>query len=151
MKRYSYLIFPLLLASCSAVSQPTHTPEQEQARTVMLQGVELYKQQSFSQAMPLLQQATKQGDMKASRYIGLMYLNGEGVTKSPSKAFDAFTTAVNRGDITSQYWLGYLYENGIGVEKNLITAKQWYEKSAARGDHVSRPAIDALKRLNQTK
>ncbi|WP_439328109.1 tetratricopeptide repeat protein [Lonepinella sp. BR2357] len=153
MKKYSYLILPFLLAACSSATSTTnqHTPEQQQARAIMLQGVELYKQQSYTQAMPLLQQATEQGDMKASRYIGLMYLNGEGVTKSPSKAFAAFTTAANRGDITSQYWLGYLYENGIGVEKDLTTAVQWYKKSAARGDHVSQPAMDALKRLNLTK
>lgn len=85
--------------------------------------------------------------MKAPRYLGLMYLNGEGVAQNAQTAFAYFTQAAEAGDITGQYWLGYCYENGIGTAKDMTQAVRWYQKSAARGDHVSQPAIDALKRL----
>ena len=85
--------------------------------------------------------------MKASRYLGLMYLNGEGVAQNAQTAFAYFTQAAEAGDITGQYWLGYCYENGVGTAKDMTQAVRWYQKSAARGDHVSQPAIDALSRL----
>jgi len=60
--------------------------------------------------------------MKAPRYLGLMYLNGEGVAKNTQTAFGYFTQAAEAGDITGQYWLGYCYENGIGTAKDMIQA-----------------------------
>lgn len=86
--------------------------------------------------------------MKAKRYLGLMYLNGEGVAKDEKQAFAYFKQASEQGDISSQYWLGFCYENGIGTAQNLMQAVGWYKKSAARGDQISQPAIEALKRLN---
>ena len=88
--------------------------------------------------------------MKAPRYLGLMYLNGEGVAQNAQTAFTYFTQAAEAGDITGQYWLGYCYENGVGIAKDMTQAVHWYQKSAARGDHVSQPAIDALNRLGVT-
>lgn len=85
--------------------------------------------------------------MKAPRYLGLMYLHGNGVTADPVQAFAQFQQAADKGDITSQYWLGYLYENGIGTAQDLPQALHWYEISAQRGDHVSAPAMTALGRL----
>ena len=38
--------------------------------------------------------------MKAPRYLGLMYLNGEGVAKNAQTAFAYFTQAAEAGDIT---------------------------------------------------
>ncbi len=46
------------------------------------------------------------GNLKAPRYIGLMYLNGQELPKNPALAFAQFQTAAAKGDITSQYWLG---------------------------------------------
>lgn len=60
--------------------------------------------------------------MKAPRYLGLMYLNGEGVAQNVQTAFAYFTQAAEAGDITGQYWLGYCYENGVGTEKDMTQA-----------------------------
>lgn len=136
MGKYLAALFALCLIACA-----------DRGRAVFNQAQALYQQQQYAQALPLFQQATALGDLKASRYIGLSYLHGEGVEKDPVKAFDAFQVAAERGDITSQYWLGYLYEQGIGTEKDLAQAVVWYKRSAQRGDHISQPAIDALKRL----
>ena len=40
--------------------------------------------------------------MKAPRYLGLIYLNGEGVAKSAKTAFAYFMQAVEEGDIIGQ-------------------------------------------------
>lgn len=125
-------------------SAPTHTAAQEAARALTLQAVDWYNAKNYAQATPLFEQAMAAGDMKAPRYIGLMYLNGEGRAKNVNQAFAAFSEGAKRGDITSQYWLGYLYENGIGVARDLAQARAWYTTSAQRGDHVAAPAMVAL-------
>lgn len=87
------------------------------------------------------------GHLKANRYIGLSYLNGEGVKKDVNKAFEQFSLAAERGDVTSKYWLGHCYENGLGTPKDLTKAVYWYQQAAQRTDHVGEPARQALTRL----
>ena len=135
--KLSALAATALLAACSAV--PHHN---EQAKALLDEGITLYQKQDYQHAKPYFEQAQQAGHMKAPRYLGLMYLNGEGVAKNAQTAFAYFTQAA-----TGQYWLGYCYENGVGTEKDMTQAMRWYQKSAARGDHVSQPAIDALNRL----
>ena len=137
--KLSALAATVLLAACYAV--PHHN---EQAKALLDEGITLYQKQDYQHSMPYFEQA---GHMKAPRYLGLMYLNGEGVAQNAQTAFAYFTQAAEAGDITGQYWLGYCYENGVGTEKDMTQAVRWYQKSAARGDHVSQPAIDALNRL----
>ena len=48
------------------------------------------------------QKAQQAGHMKAPRYLGLIYLNGEGVAKSAKTAFAYFMQAAEEGDITGQ-------------------------------------------------
>jgi len=140
--KLSALAISALLAACSAV--PHHN---EQAKALLDEGIALYQKQDYQHAMPYFEQAQQAGHMKAPRYLGLMYLNGEGVAQNAQTAFSYFTQAAEAGDITGQYWLGYCYENGVGTEKDMTQAVRWYQKSAARCEHASHPAIDALNRL----
>ncbi|TCT14409.1 hypothetical protein EDC51_10815 [Bibersteinia trehalosi] len=135
------LALSLALTACQTMPADTHS----NAKAEFDKAVSLYQAQDYQTAKPLFEQSTH---LKAKRYLGLMYLNGQGVAKDETKAFDYFKQASEQGDITSQYWLGFCYENGIGTPKDLNQAMSWYQKSAQRGDHVSQPAIDALKRLN---
>ena len=131
----------VLLTACVAPLQ------KEQTKALLDEGIALYQKQDYQHAKPYFEQAQQAGHMKAPRYLGLMYLNGEGVAQNAQTAFAYFTQAAEAGDITGQYWLGYCYENGVGTAKDMTQAVRWYQKSAARGDHVSQPAIDALNRL----
>ena len=134
-------ILTALLTACAISSQ------KEQAKVLLDEGIALYQKQDYQHAKPYFEQAQQAGHMKAPRYLGLMYLNGEGVAQNTQTVFAYFTQAAEAGDITGQYWLGYCYENGVGTAKDMTQAVRWYQKSAARGDHVSQPAIDALNRL----
>lgn len=140
-------IIVCLLLIITAYTAYATTPEQ--ARALMREGVKAYEQQEYSKAMSLLQQASLVGEMKASRYIGLMWLNGEGVEQSPTKALESFRLAAQRGDITAQYWLGYCYENGIGTTQDYASALGWYLISAQRGDKIAAPAMQALANMYQ--
>lgn len=150
MQRFFISLALAALAACAAPDTATQPEPQsaqhEAAKAVFDQALSAYQGKDYAAALPLFREAAAQGFFKADRYIGLMYLNGEGVDKDPQQAFAAFSRASAK-DITGQYWLGHCYENGIGTAQDMAQAVYWYQKSAQRGDHVSQPAVDALKRL----
>ncbi len=127
--------------------QQVKPEKNEQARAVFDKGVAAYEQGNYAQALPLFEQASAAGEMKAPRYLGLAYLNGYSVQADPQKAAAYFQQGAQRGDITSQYWLASLYEKGTGVAQSWPLAVKWYKISAQRGDHVAAPAMTALGRL----
>lgn len=144
MKKYLLLLFSIAIVACSSNVQDS---QKEQAKAVFDQAVAMYQQKDYAQALPLFAQASEMGHLKANRYIGLSYLNGEGVKKDVNKAFEQFSLAAERGDVTSKYWLGYCYENGLGTPKEMTKAVYWYQQAAQRTDHVGEPARQALTRL----
>lgn len=147
MKKIISIAALLLLTACG---NPSLQSGREQARALLEQGIAAYERQDYAAALPLFERSEQGGDMKAPRYIGLMYLNGLGVPKDADKAAAAFQEAAAKGDITGQYWLGYLYEHGLGVAQNWAEALKWYRISAERGDIIAAPAMTALGRLYET-
>ena len=155
----SHPVFPtalaLLLAACTVsdtVPQAASAKAQadnrrEQSRTILNQAVALYQNGDYAAALPLFRQSAAMGNLKAPRYIGLMYLNGTGLPQDPAQAFAQFQAAAGKGDITSQYWLGWYYENGRGTARDNAQALYWYGVSAQRGDHIAAPAMLALGRM----
>ena len=95
--KLSALAISALLVACSAV--PHHN---EQAKALLDEGIALYQKQDYQHAKPYFEQAQQAGHMKAPRYLGLIYLNGEGVAKSAKTAFAYFMQAAEEGDITGQ-------------------------------------------------
>lgn len=147
MKQFIFIIIFFYSQFCLA--QPTLTPQQQTASHWFELALTAYQQKDYHKAKSLFETANQAGHMKAGRYLGLMWLNGEGEEKSPEKAVKAFEISATKGDITSQYWLGYCYENGIGVSQNYATALGWYLISAQRGDKISVPAMQALANMYQ--
>lgn len=140
----------LLLAACTSLQTPdSANPQRKAAREKLERGIALYQQHDYAAAQPLIKAAADAGDMKAPRYLGLMYFYGNGLPQSAEKAFAAFKQGAREGDITSQYWLGYLYEHGTGTPKNPAQAFKWYQASAGRGDKIAAPAMLALSRFYQ--
>ena len=77
--------------------------------------------------------------------LGKMYLNGDGVGTSYSKAVKWFEKAMEYDCVDAVFNLGYCYENAKGVKQSYSAAKKLYEKAANLGNEE---AIEALDRLN---
>jgi TPR repeat protein/uncharacterized RDD family membrane protein YckC len=75
----------------------------------------------------LTQKAAYNGNIIAQYNLGIMYLNGFGVTKNETTAAQWFNESANRGYIQAQYSLGIMYLNGFGVTKNETTAAHWFQ------------------------
>jgi TPR repeat protein len=74
------------------------------------------------------------GNMSAELMLGLDYLNGTGVTKSPTQAARWLQLAAEGGEPVAQYWFGTLYERGIGVRPDSALAFHWYQTAAMQGN-----------------
>lgn len=81
-----------------------------------------------------LTKLAESGDPTAELLIGLDYLNGSGVVKNDSAAFQWLSRAASKGQALAEYELGTLYQEGRGVHADPVQAFQWYGSSALRGN-----------------
>lgn len=88
------------------------------------------QEQDSSRAVKLFEGAAQSGCIPAVYYLGVCYLQGDGVNKDPEKAFQHFQTAANQGLIVAQTELACLYLTGEGTEVNLEKGMQLMEYAA---------------------
>jgi TPR repeat protein/AcrR family transcriptional regulator len=81
-----------------------------------------------------LRTLAESGKPNAELLIGLEYLDGEGVAKSDTSAYQWLARAAAKGQPLAQYNLGALWESGRGVHADAVQAFQWYGSSALRGN-----------------
>lgn len=108
----------------------------------------LFGNQSYLQAVELLQKLSSQGYPEAQLYLGLCYKNGLGVEKNlqkaafwGKKAFDIISAQANKGDAKAQLNLGIFYANGLVVSQDLKNAVNWYVKSANQGNSMAQATL----------
>jgi TPR repeat protein len=70
-------------------------------------------------------------------YLGMIYLDGDGVHKDYAKAFGHYAIASEFGDPNAQRSLAEMYENGYGVGIDVVKAASLYRRAAERGDSYS--------------
>lgn len=80
-----------------------------------------------------LREAAFLGDPVALVNLGFCYLNGDGVTYNPERAFHYFLEASKSGNRTALYNVGICCLNGEGCQKDLQKAKDYLARSAALG------------------
>ena len=73
------------------------------------------------------------GNIDAQYNLGVLYENGDGVTKDNKKALKWYTRAAEGGHYLAQFELGLMYENGDGITKDYKSAVNWYTKAALQG------------------
>lgn len=80
----------------------------------------------------LYRQAAQQGDLDARMRLGLMFHEGDGVSRDPEQAAHWFRLAASEKLPAGQAALGYLHEQGMGVEQNFAQALTWYREAAGK-------------------
>ena len=66
--------------------------------------------------------------------IGIMYKNGEGVTRDYKNAMKWYKKAANIGNDNAMNNIGIMYNNGEGVTRDYKNAMKWYKKAADAGN-----------------
>lgn len=76
--------------------------------------------------------------------LGLMYTNGDGVSKDMDTAIQWLQKAAAQDHSEAQYFLGELYRNGNGIDSDHNKAKFWLAKAADKGVGKARSALQTI-------
>lgn len=80
----------------------------------------------------LYRHAAQQGDLDARMRLGLMFHEGDGVSRDPEQAAHWFRLAASENLPAGQAALGYLHEQGMGVKQSFADALTWYREAAGK-------------------
>jgi TPR repeat protein len=105
----------------------------QRAKALYQQGSDLYNQNVYQQAFPLLKEAADLGHSDAQNDTGVCYGLGEGVEQNKEQAFAYFQKAALQNNTCGIYNLGCCYEKGDGVTADQTQANNLFLKSAELG------------------
>ena len=95
----------------------------------------------------MVRRAAEQGDALAQYFLGIAYVNGEGVPENDAEAARWFRRAAEQGNALAQGSLGIAYADGLGVLKDAVLAHIWLNIASANGQSaVAGEVRDALER-----
>jgi uncharacterized protein len=89
-----------------------------------------YNQSDFVKAFSLTQPIAENGNSAAQFLLGVMYTNGEGVTRDHKQAYIWYKKAAEQGRGAAQYNLGMMHIKGDGIPLNYNIAAEWFRKAA---------------------
>ncbi|HSI61657.1 MAG TPA: tetratricopeptide repeat protein, partial [Candidatus Saccharimonadia bacterium] len=92
-----------------------------------------------------VRKAADQGFAPAQSNLGVLYRNGDGVTRDDAQAAAWYQKAAQQGNAVAQYNLACCYEDGIGVPKDLIEAFRLYALAEKNGDRVAQVGLKLVK------
>jgi len=81
-----------------------------------------------------LTMAANEGLASAQYNLGLMYLNGSGVSQDDKTAFKWIQKAAIQRHVNAEYHLAVLYAKGQGVTRDREVAIEWLKIAAEDGD-----------------
>ncbi|WP_457646507.1 tetratricopeptide repeat protein [Profundibacter sp.] len=123
-------------------------------------GLAFSRNGDFAAAVKEWRPLAEQGHAVAQYNLGVMYDNGEGVSKDAVEAVRWYRLAAKQGYSFAQYNLGLMYANGDGVSKDAVEAVRWFRLAAEQGvasaqfnlgvmyntgDRVSKDAVEAVR------
>ena len=97
-----------------------------------------YDRGDFSSAALECKKLAQSGNIEAQVMLGLLLINGKGVSKNVSEGRYWLERAANSGTgpepAKAQHNLGVMYEGGLGVARDMHKAIDWYLRAAKNGD-----------------
>lgn len=125
MMKKLFLLTVGLLCSLSALCQ-----------SQLERGRQYYEWSDYTRALPLLQQAAKEGYGEACYLLGNMYYYGNGTEKNYTIAMRMYQRGLEFGYRLGNMELGIMYENGNGCTKDPEKAFAYYNKSKLAGEKL---------------
>lgn len=107
--------------------------EEELGEKIFSVAYEANKQEDYTTAVKLLEEAAGMENAAAVNELGGAYLAGRGVEKDEKKALSLYQQAEKLGSASAAYNTGVCYAYGYGVKADETTAFQWFKKAAEAG------------------
>jgi TPR repeat protein len=97
-------------------------------------GEKYFEEKNYEEAVKWYRKSAEREYALAQGKLGLMYVNGYGVTQDYEEALKWYRKSAEQGNADAQYILGIAYQNGYGVTQDYEEAVNWYRKSAEQGN-----------------
>lgn len=79
-------------------------------------------------------------------YLGLAYMEGEGVPQDFQESAQWFRKAADQGEDQRQVRLGFMYRWGRGVPQDFVLAHMWYNLAGSQGSVAGTDLRDEVAR-----
>ena len=96
-------------------------------------GLDAYKRGDYATALREWRPLAEQGDASAQFQLGLLYDNGDGVTRDLASAHQWYEKSAAQGEAKAQFYLGLQSAYGEGGPIDLVQAHIWYSLAAGNG------------------
>jgi TPR repeat protein len=105
-----------------------------EARAMDLLGTHFRHQKEYPEALRYYNDAIRSGYSRSFSNLGVMYINGEGVTQNAKKAAELFRQGADQGDPVGAFYYANCLNSGLGVQKDAKTAADYFRRAAKAGE-----------------
>ena len=96
-------------------------------------GTAAFDRGDYAIALKKLRPLAEQGNALAQNSLGVMYVEGKGVSQDDDEAIRWFRKAADQGFALAQYNLGGMYGRGEGVPRDFVLAFMWFSLAEKNG------------------
>ncbi|WP_411880507.1 tetratricopeptide repeat protein [Polaromonas sp. YR568] len=115
------------------------------ANAQYLLAYEYEMEKNYAQAFPLYQDLASRGFIDAQRRLGVLYVEGWGVSQSTAEGIKWLKTAAAQGDPLSHLALGFIYlRDKPNPPRDIAQAAQWIQSSAYLGNAQAQDTLAGL-------
>jgi serine/threonine protein kinase/TPR repeat protein len=117
-----------LLQEAAAMHEP---------RAMDLLGTHFRRAKDYQKARTYFEEATQLGFIRSMVNLGVLYLQGEGVTQNYQTAATLFKKGAERSDSYGMFFYAECLSEGKGVQKDPGAATEWAKKAAQAGNPLA--------------
>jgi serine/threonine protein kinase/TPR repeat protein len=117
-----------LLQEAAAMHEP---------RAMDLLGTHFRRAKDYQKAKTYFEEATQLGFVRSTVNLGVLYLQGEGVSQNYQTAAALFKKGAERSDSYGMFFYAECLAEGKGVQKDVGTATEWAKKAAQAGNPLA--------------
>jgi serine/threonine protein kinase/TPR repeat protein len=117
-----------LLQEAAAMHEP---------RAMDLLGTHFRRAKDYQKARTYFEEATQLGFVRSMVNLGVLYLQGEGVTQNYQTAATLFKKGADRSDSYGMFFYAECLSEGKGVQKDAGAATEWAKKAAQAGNPLA--------------
>jgi serine/threonine protein kinase/TPR repeat protein len=103
-------------------------------RAMDLLGTHFRKLRQFDQARKFYEESAAAGYPLSLSNLGVLYMNGEGVQRSPEIAANLFKQGAEKGDPIGMCFYAGCLQEGLGLQKDSKAAAEWFKRAARAGN-----------------
>ena len=117
-----------LLQEAAAMHEP---------RAMDLLGTHFRRAKDYQKARTYFEEATQLGFVRSTVNLGVLYLQGEGVSQNYQTAVALFKKGADRSDSYGMFFYAECLAEGKGVQKDVAAATEWAKKAAQAGNPLA--------------